>query len=218
MRCVAVRAIKGISARLPTLAPVVWSVPQRRDSVAITFDDGPTQFTPGVLESLAQHGAKATFFVLCNQVEQQPDVLRRISAGGHEIGIHGWHHSVQDYYHQVLKCEAILAGYGVEPKIVRTPKCIIKPLLALRLWLRGYPTIIHNLDVHDSMRCEGKWSGPPPDYTTIRGGDIILMHDDNEVCVKDLLLILETIRHKGLATVTVSELLTRHPTRPDSPD
>jgi peptidoglycan/xylan/chitin deacetylase (PgdA/CDA1 family) len=207
MRRTFVSLIKGISARIPLRFPLVWSVRRHEERIAVTFDDGPTDLTRQVLECLAQHDAKATFFVLGNQVCQQPDALRQILAGGHEVGIHGYEHSMRDYYRQVLRCEKELSSFGVIPRLVRTPGCVIKPFLTLRLWWRGYPTVIHNVDAHDSMRLESKWNGSAPNYSRIGGGDIILMHDDNALCVKDLPVLLNAIREKNLRTVTVSELI-----------
>jgi hypothetical protein len=77
----------------------------------------------------------------------------------------------------------------------------------MRLWLRGYPTAMYSFDAHDSMRLEGKWKGPAPDYSSIKGGDIVLMHDDNSLCVDELPSLLESAREKNLQTVTVSELI-----------
>ena len=73
--------------------------------------------------------------------------------------------------------------------------------------MRGYTTVLWSFDARDSMRYEGKWGGHPPDYGRIEAGDIVLMHDDNPVCVEDLPGLIDTVREKGLEPVTVSELL-----------
>jgi len=207
MKQAAVQLIKTISARFPRHSPIVWSVRQHGRRIAITFDDGPTEITHQVLECLARHDAKATFFVLVSEVIQHPDVLRQILANGHEIGMHGYDHSRRDYYRQIQRSEAELAEYGVASSIVRIPGGVIGPVLTMRLWWRGYPTVLFSFDAHDSMRLEGKWSGPAPDYSKIKGGDIVLMHDDNSLCVDELPSLLESVREKNLRTVTVSELI-----------
>jgi peptidoglycan/xylan/chitin deacetylase (PgdA/CDA1 family) len=62
--------------------------------IALTYDDGPDpERTPGVLDALAESGAAATFFVLVDRAEQHPDLIRRIAADGHEIGLHGEDHT-----------------------------------------------------------------------------------------------------------------------------
>ncbi len=65
----------------PTVSP--WAV-------AITFDDGPHPVnTPRVLDTLAAHDAKATFFLQGNMAEQNPELVREIVSRGHQIGNHG---------------------------------------------------------------------------------------------------------------------------------
>jgi peptidoglycan-N-acetylglucosamine deacetylase len=213
MRHAVIRLIQGASARFPGISPVVWSVHRHNGCIAVTFDDGPTDLTPQVLECLARYQAKATFFVLGGQVRRRPDVLRQILAGGHEVAIHGYEHSLRDYYRQVQRCAKELSGYGVSARIVRTPGGAIRPLLTMRLWCGSYPLVKWSLDAHDSMRLEGKWNGPVPDYSRIEGGDIVLMHDDNSLCLNELPILLDSIGHRDLRPVTVSELMGLGPRR-----
>ncbi|MGI8713439.1 MAG: polysaccharide deacetylase family protein [Solirubrobacteraceae bacterium] len=64
--------------------------------VALTFDDGPhPEGTPAVLEVLARAGARATFFVIGEQVEPRPALLAHVAAAGHAIGLHGHRHCLQ---------------------------------------------------------------------------------------------------------------------------
>ena len=60
--------------------------------IALSFDDGPSQWTPAILDLLAAAGARATFFVLGDSIDGREDVLRRIAAEGHELGNHGHSH------------------------------------------------------------------------------------------------------------------------------
>jgi len=207
MKSLIVKVIKRIAARFPQQFPLIWSIRRQVNKVAITFDDGPTLLTPRILDCLVRYNVKATFFVLGNQVERHPDLLVRILADGHEIGIHGYDHSMRDFYGQVKCCNDALSKYNISPRIVRTPGCVIHPVLTLRLWLNGYRSIVYSFDTHDSMRLEGKWSGPPPEYSQVAGGDIVLMHDDNEQCVAELPILLQKIGQHGINAVTVSELI-----------
>lgn len=64
--------------------------------VALTFDDGPhPEGTPAVLDVLARAGARATFFVIGEQVERRPELVGRILAGGHAVALHGYRHRLQ---------------------------------------------------------------------------------------------------------------------------
>jgi peptidoglycan/xylan/chitin deacetylase (PgdA/CDA1 family) len=67
--------------------------PRRPGEIALTFDDGPNpEWTPKLLEILARHDVKATFFMLGKFAETQPDLVRRVAAEGHLIGDHSWSH------------------------------------------------------------------------------------------------------------------------------
>lgn len=69
------------------------TAPRRPGEIALTFDDGPNPaWTPRLLDTLAGHGAHATFFLLGGFAQAQPDLVRRIAAAGHLIGNHSWSH------------------------------------------------------------------------------------------------------------------------------
>jgi peptidoglycan/xylan/chitin deacetylase (PgdA/CDA1 family) len=77
-------------------APVgsVEAVRTAEPEIVLTFDDGPDPVgTPAVLDALAAHGATATFFVLLTRVRRHPELLARVRAEGHEIGLHGVDHA-----------------------------------------------------------------------------------------------------------------------------
>lgn len=80
--------IPWVTRRITTGIPAAGS-----SHVVFTFDDGPhPDGTPAVLDALAEADASATFFVIGEQAARRPDLLRRIAAAGHEIGVHGWNH------------------------------------------------------------------------------------------------------------------------------
>lgn len=66
------------------------------NGVALTFDDGPhPEGTPAILDVLARAGARATFFVVGEQVRRRPQLVARIAAAGHEVALHGDRHRLQ---------------------------------------------------------------------------------------------------------------------------
>lgn len=94
------------------LAPqVLWSLDTHLKIVAITFDDGPDNvLTPRILELLAKHGAKATFFCIGSRVPGNEDILHRIVQEGHELG-----------NHLMEECASIqLSSYEFERQLVKT--------------------------------------------------------------------------------------------------
>jgi len=69
------------------------TAPERPGELALTFDDGPNAtWTPKLLDVLAKHEVRVTFFLLGERAEAQPELVRRIAAAGHAIGNHSWSH------------------------------------------------------------------------------------------------------------------------------
>lgn len=67
--------------------------PVDRDTICLTFDDGPhPRGTPAVLDILAEFGVSATFFLIAEQAERYPALARRLAADGHGIALHGYRH------------------------------------------------------------------------------------------------------------------------------
>src|SRR6201987_1549202 len=97
--------------------------------IAMTFDDGPhATNTPKLLEMAAKRHIKLTFFVLGECVEQNPNVLQREVAEGHEIGNHSWSHpnlaklSDEGVRTQLQRTDDIIVKTtGVRPKLMRPP-------------------------------------------------------------------------------------------------
>ena len=70
-----------------------WRMNRKDHSVYLTFDDGPIpESTPFILQTLAEFGAKATFFMVGDNVRKYPDLYRQIVAAGHQVGNHTYHH------------------------------------------------------------------------------------------------------------------------------
>ncbi len=208
-------SVKSLFSKRPFNSVVCWHLPRSRPEVALTFDDGPTEHTPKVLAILKDFKVSSTFFILGVQVESSPEVAEAVLRSGHEIGNHGMNHEKRDQAQlrsQVLQCRGILERYGVRTRLYRPPGGALRPGTLLWLWRRGFTTVLWSFDDGDSMRLEHKWRGPDPDYSAVRAGDIILMHDDNPLCVRDLPALLEAVLKKGLRVGPVASL-TRSPGR-----
>jgi peptidoglycan/xylan/chitin deacetylase (PgdA/CDA1 family) len=70
----------------------LWHLPGHPPAVALTFDDGPSRFTPALLDVLAAENVRASFFLLGDRCRRHPDVVRRIHADGHHLALHGDRH------------------------------------------------------------------------------------------------------------------------------
>jgi peptidoglycan/xylan/chitin deacetylase (PgdA/CDA1 family) len=82
--------VRGRSSRL--FGPSVWRGNPNRKSVALTFDDGPSESTPDLLATLRQYNVPATFFACGANIRRLPDIAREVHAAGHEIGNHSDSH------------------------------------------------------------------------------------------------------------------------------
>ena len=83
-------AVRGRAAAV--FGPSVWRGNRERRAVALTFDDGPSESTPAILDILAQYAVRATFFQVGANVDRLPEIARAVASGGHAIGNHSYAH------------------------------------------------------------------------------------------------------------------------------
>jgi peptidoglycan/xylan/chitin deacetylase (PgdA/CDA1 family) len=183
--------------------------------IAMTFDDGPhATNTPELLEMAAKRHIKLTFFVLGECVEQNPDVLRREVAEGHEIGNHSWSHpnlaklSDEGVRTQLQRTEDIIVKTaGIKTKLMRPPYGeLTKRQRILVNHEFGYKVILWDVDPLD-------WKRPGSDVVAqriiagARPGSIILSHDIHPPTIVAMPQVFDALLAKGFKFVTVSELL-----------
>lgn len=119
------------AVRVPSctwLAPSVTRGTKTRPAIALTFDDGPSESTPQLLEILARHGAPATFFQCGSNVRRLPAVALEVAEAGHEIGNHSDSHPLlalksPGFIHRELASaqESIEHATGIRPRYFRAP-------------------------------------------------------------------------------------------------
>lgn len=113
---------------------LTWNIADQK-SIFLTFDDGPNpQVTPWVLDLLARHGAKATFFCIGKNAELYPELVDRIRAEGHAIGNHtyshtkNWRRQTGEYVEDVELGNAFLGSTLFRPPYGRIGKAKIRRL------------------------------------------------------------------------------------------
>lgn len=183
--------------------------------IAMTFDDGPhATNTAKLLEMAAKRHIKLTFFVIGQCVEQNPTVLQREVAEGHEIGNHSWSHpnlaklSDEAVRSQLQKTEDIIVKTaGIKPKLMRPPYGELTK--RQRIWVNhdfGYKVILWDVDPQD-------WKRPGSNIVAqriiagARPGSIILSHDIHPPTIEAMPQVFDALLAKGFKFVTVSELL-----------
>jgi len=183
--------------------------------IAMTFDDGPqAKFTPKLLDLLAAHHIKATFFVIGENVAEYPDIVARASREGHEIGNHSWSHpnfgkmSDEAVRRQIRRTEdAIKSATGSRPNLLRPPygSLTARPKRRIQDEL-GYRIILWDVDPLD-------WKRPGPAVVRnrivkeTRAGSIVLAHDIHPGTIEAMPAVLDQLEAKGFKFVTVSELI-----------
>ncbi len=183
--------------------------------IAMTYDDGPHPTnTPRLLDILAARRIKATFYVIGNAVNQNPSVLRRTVAEGHEIGNHTQTHpllsklSDSQVRTELRRCEdSIGRAAGVRPRTMRPPYGGL--LQSQREFVHrefGYPTILWSVDPLD-------WKRPGTAVITNRivssttPGGIVLAHDLHAQTIDSMPQALDGLLRRGFKFVTVSQLI-----------
>lgn len=193
--------------------------------IAMTFDDGPSgNLTPELLDLLAAHKIKATFFVVGQCVVQHPEIVARAAREGHEIANHSWSHpnfgkmSDEGVRRELQKTDdAIKNATGVRPTLMRPPYGSITG--RQKTWIHdafGYRVIIWDVDPLD-------WKRPGPSVVAsrivngARPGSIILAHDIHGPTIDAMPAAFEQLQAKGFKFVTVSELLAMARPAPPKP-
>ena len=201
------KVVKNIFSIWPLCDLVCWHGRRSCGKVALTFDDGPNaDYTRQVLDILKAENVLATFFLEGRWVEENPHLIGVLIDAGHEIANHGYDHGDAGVLLQMNKGNTALKQVGVSTNLFRPALGKVSFKEVVNVIFKGKKIVLWSFDTHDSMRYEGKWSGGKPDYSNIRAGDIILMHDDNPVCVAELPLIIQQVKRMGYEFVCILDL------------
>ena len=221
----------------PAFLPISTVACVRTDDrvVSLTYDDGPDpQFTPGILDALAAHGVRATFFVMVEPAEAHRGLVRRILAEGHEVALHGIDHTR-------------LSGLPLRRStaIVREAKQRLEQVAGRRITLFRPTYGAQTLGQYLAARALGlevviwsawaqDWDGSSAEVIAGRAvqalhhGGFVLLHDasgdgvgalapgatvgaDGLDRVRATELMLAGMRERGYTSETVSALLSRYP-------
>jgi peptidoglycan-N-acetylglucosamine deacetylase len=211
-------AVRGRSASV--FAPSVWHGPRERRALALTFDDGPSEGTPRLLDLLAGFEVPATFFACGANVERLPGVARAVREAGHEIGNHSHTHPMF----------AFRSTAFMEKELRRAQNAISEHAGATPRWFRA-PFGVRWFGLGGVQRKVGltgvMWTGIGYDWKQRAGavvdglargasnGAILCLHDGRELQVgPDIGATLEAVRvlvpylrDQGYIFETVSRLL-----------
>ncbi len=192
--------------------------PNESKKIAITFDDGPHPvYTPEILEILAEYGVRATFFVVGENAEWYPELVRKELAAGHEIGNHTYSHAnlrksgYNTVLAEILDMEnAVYENAEYRCHLLRPPGGLYGDPVCHAAEMLDYTVILWSIDTRD-------WAHTPRKtivdtvLNQVKSGDIILFHDyiggGDSPTPDALRRILPELISRGYRFVTVSELL-----------
>ena len=197
--------------------------------VALTFDDGPSQYTSRVIQILDRHRAKGTFYVLGSEVPGRASLLRRMLRRGHEIGNHTTNHATNASLADIATTNRrIRDAAGFTPCTFRPPGGALSSATANAAWQLGMSNVLWDVDTRDwqlpgpgaieARLGDGLGDYEPPRSGAIheravspaQNGSIILLHDGGGFrgqTVAALPGIIEELQRRGFRLVTVSRLL-----------
>ena len=208
-------AVRGKSSSL--LAPSIWHGDRKRPVIALTFDDGPSESTPALLELLGRHDVKATFFMCGENVRRLTEIAREVSATGHEIGNHTDTHpalyfkSPEFIYREMAAAQETIMQIA-NPKLFRAPYGV--------RWL-GLRSAQKRLNLTGVMWTEiGRdWMWPASRISELllkraENGAIFCLHDgralrhapDIRATLDAVESILPILKQRGFSFETVSQL------------
>ena len=192
--------------------------------IALTYDDGPNDpHTLTLIELLARHEVKATFFMIGRYVRERPDIARAAAAAGHAIGNHTFSHPLLIFKSEahtraeLISChQALDDAIGEHSNLFRPPFGGRRPATLRIVRELGLQTAMWNVTGYD-------WNSPPASEIEAKvsrqlsrtGGDVILLHDgghrtlgaDRAQTVIATANLIQRYKDKGFEFVTVPEMM-----------
>ncbi|WP_405011189.1 bifunctional polysaccharide deacetylase/glycosyltransferase family 2 protein [Kitasatospora sp. NBC_01539] len=203
--------------------PVSYSIPDR--TIVLSFDDGPDPlWTPKLLDELAERHVHASFFITGAMAAQHPDIVRRMVAEGHEIGLHTFSHpdlSLQSkarLTYELSQTQLALAGVaGIHSSLFRPPYSSTASAVDDWTWpvvkeigSRGYLTTFIDADTEDWQRPGVKAIVDAAVPKQPGKGAMVLMHDaggDRSQTVEAVGTLIDTLEERGYRFATIGEAL-----------
>lgn len=190
------------------------------DAVAITFDDGPdADSTPRVLNVLAAHGVKATFFVVGSKVEACPELAREIVRAGHTIANHSQSHSstlplksAQEIGAEFRASKQVIKRItGVDVRLARPPFGVTNPNVGKAFRQAGYVTIGWSVRSFDTVSSLSRECIVRRVLRQTRAGDVVLLHDRCPDADKVLDAVLCGLERRGYKFCPIDKLFDIEP-------
>jgi len=199
--------------QMPAPIPLPSVIDPSKPMIALTFDDGPSEHTPRILDALEQYGGRATFFTVGNLLNANKETVLRAHNMGCEIIGHTWDHkdltklSDWEIRNQLLATnDAIKNITGIAKPMYRPPYGAMDERVRRISGELGFSTVTWSFDTLDwqTKNAQLLYSNI---MHNVRDRDIILTHDMHGTTADAMERIIPVLVKKGYQLVTVSELL-----------
>lgn len=186
----------------------------KEKKIALTFDDGPNEITPSILNVLQKHNIKATFFCIGKNIETYPDILKSIIEKGHTIGNHTYSHApFFDFYNkdqvitEIEKTDALIKSVlGKKSTLFRPPYGVTNPSIRKALEVTKHQTIGWNIRSLDGIIKNEKFILNRI-IKRIKPGGIVLLHDTSIITVNVSEQLLYFLEKNNYSVIPLEELL-----------
>jgi peptidoglycan/xylan/chitin deacetylase (PgdA/CDA1 family) len=210
----------AVAVRSQWLGLTCWRGRTDTNSVALTFDDGPSPDTEGILDVLAKYNLSATFFMVGREVESFPGIAQRVLAEGHEVGNHSYSHPsylfqrAAQTHAQIRRAQSVIAEtIGVRPQMARPPYGVRTPAYFRAARALDLQTVQWDVAGFDWKRITPRQIADNV-LRKAQPGSIILLHDGDSAgkntrknTVDALPLIIKGLRDRDLQIAPLSQLL-----------
>lgn len=183
-------------------------------SIAITFDDGPSaKHTKKIIDCLDAHEIHASFFLIGRNIEGNEEIVKRLKDKGHSVGNHSFYHDVKHTFKNAKKIShdvemantAIESVTGIPVRFYRPPFGVTNPhiskiinsfgLVSIGWTVRSFDTYFTNAEKIAKRMMK-----------QIRSGSILLFHDNQDVTLEVLDIIIPKLKSKNFTFKTIDEI------------
>ena len=184
--------------------------PQEARKVALTFDDGPSEYTVELSRGLKERGVQATFFLLGENMEGRREMIEELVKDGHLIGNHSYHHvqlnklSMEEAMEEIEKTNRLIREWtGEEPVYIRPP---------YGAWSQELEKVVDMIPVFwnvDSLdwKLQNKEQVLCCLSGQVKEGDVILMHDGYQSSVDAAFALVDHLQSRGFVFANVEEMI-----------
>jgi peptidoglycan/xylan/chitin deacetylase (PgdA/CDA1 family) len=188
--------------------------PKSSHGILLTFDDGPHPiYTNLLLDELKKENIKAIFFCIGKNIEEYPDIIRRIHNEGHWIGNHTYSHSISWTFsnkkrvlNELIQVENQMTNIlGESKKIFRPPFGVTNPIISKACTSLQLKSVTWNIRTYDTLLSID--SILKTLNKTLKGNQIVLLHDNREQCTELTKKIITLCKKKNLTLINPDEAI-----------